>query len=180
MTMTKLILVRHGETDWNKERKVQGHTDIELNANGFKQAQNVAKMINLDEIDLCLCSSLKRAKQTAETIVNGKIPIYYTDLLKERCLGDYEGTQFKPEIIPKMWDYHLNDNSNNIESVKELLKRADKVLELIKKEYPNKNILIVSHGGFIKALHYSIIGYNENTDFLDFYVKNTEIKEYII
>ena len=77
-------------------------------------------------------------------------------------------------------DYKLNDKSCHIESVRDCLERARKFLEKIKKEYPNKVILIVSHGSFIKALHFNIVGYDENTDFLSFSPQNTTLYEYTL
>lgn len=83
-------------------------------------------------------------------------------------------------LIAKQWDYKLNNSSDNIESIRACLKRAEKFINKIKKEYNNKNILIVTHGGFMKALHFVIKGYDENTDFLSFYAQNSEIYEYEI
>ena len=60
------------------------------------------------------------------------------------------------------------------------MERAKQFINKIKNNYPNKNILIVSHAGLIKALHFNLIGYDENTDFLSFVPKNTTIYEYIL
>ncbi|MBQ1812741.1 MAG: histidine phosphatase family protein [Bacilli bacterium] len=60
------------------------------------------------------------------------------------------------------------------------MERAKQFINKIKNNYPNKNILIVSHAGLIKALHFNLIGYGENTDFLSFVPKNTTIYEYIL
>ena len=77
-------------------------------------------------------------------------------------------------------DYKLNDSSHNIESVHDCLKRANILLNKIKKNYPNKSILLVTHESFMKALHYNIIGYNKNTDFLSFNPENATLYEYIL
>ena len=82
----RLLVVRHEETDWNVERKMQGHVDIELNSNGIRQAN--ALRDNLEKqnynIDLIISSPLKRAKKTAEIISNGQIKIIYSDKIVER------------------------------------------------------------------------------------------------
>ena len=176
----KLYIVRHGKTDWNIMGLLQGQTNIELNEEGINDARKLSKEINLNEIDLCISSSLKRAKQTAEILTNNKIKIIYDDMIVERGFGDYEGKKINYDLIENQWNYKLNDSSNNIESIEACLIRAKKFLDKIKKEYSNKTILIVSHGSFIKCLHYNIIGYNENTDFLSFNPKNTTVYEYII
>ena len=82
--MIKLYVVRHGKTAWNEKGLLQGSTDIELNDVGIKEANNLRTKLNLDKIDICLSSPLKREKQTAQILVDNKIEIKYDDLLKER------------------------------------------------------------------------------------------------
>ena len=178
--MNKIFIVRHGQTDWNKLGLLQGTTDIEINEQGIKEAKLLAQNINLDEIDICLSSPLKRAMETAEILTQGKVSIISDDLLLERYFGSLEGKEISFDLIKRQWDYKLNDKSYNIESARDCLNRAHKFLEKIKKEYPNKSILIVSHGSFIKALHFNIVGYDENTDFLSFSPQNTTLYEYIL
>lgn len=178
--MNKLYVVRHGETDWNIKGILQGKTDIELNENGVRQAKLLKNKINIDDIDVVICSPLKRTKQTAEILVANKKNIIYDELILERDFGDFEGKPIEFDLISKQWDYKLNDKSNNIESIKDCLKRAEKFINKLNKEYSNKKILIISHGAFIKTLHFCIKGYNENTDLLSFNPKNAEVYEYII
>lgn len=176
--MNKLYIIRHGKTDWNNLRLMQGRVDIPLNEEGREDAVKLTSSINLSDIDICLSSPLKRARETAEIIVQNKLKIIYDDLLIERDFGDYEGCEVNFDLIQKQWDYNLNDKSGNIESIKECLNRAKVFLDKLKKDYPNKTILIISHGSFIKALHFNIIGYDENTDFLSFRPANTRVYEY--
>lgn len=75
--MNKLYIVRHGETDWNNKGLLQGTTDIELNKEGIKQVQELSKIIDLDKIDICICSPLKRTKETAKILVSNKKKIIY-------------------------------------------------------------------------------------------------------
>lgn len=136
--------------------------------------------MDLSKIDICICSPLKRTKETAELIVGDKKKIIYDELLLERGFGDFEGKKIDFNLIFKQWDYKLNDKEGNIETIKDCLARAKKFLDKVKKEYSNKSILIISHGSFIKTLHFNIIGYYENTDFLSFNPKNTTLYEYNI
>ena len=76
------------------------------------------------------------------------------------------------------WDYELNSNEHKVESIKGLFERAKKFLDKIKNKYGDKTILVVSHGALIRALHYVIVGYDSNTDFLKFNVKNAEVYKY--
>ncbi|MGM9834778.1 MAG: histidine phosphatase family protein [Bacilli bacterium] len=178
--MQKIYMVRHGKTDWNELGIIQGLTDTDLNQNGINEIKELSKELPIDEIDVVLCSPLKRARQTAELLVQGKKEIIIDELLTERCFGDLEGTKFILEDFAHYQDYKLNDDSKNVESIKDCMKRAEKFLEKIKQNYPDKTILVVSHGGFIKYLHFCIIGYDENTDFLSFFAKNSTIYEYMI
>lgn len=176
--MNKLYIVRHGKTNWNELKLLQGKTDIELNEEGKKQVKELSKAIDLDKIDICISSPLKRTKQTSLLITENKIPIIYDDLLLERGFGNYEGKPIKPELIEMQWDYKLNYQEENVEPIQECLERAKQFLEKIDKTYQNKNILIVSHGSLIKSLHFNLIGYDENTDFLSFRPKNATVYEY--
>lgn len=178
--MSKLYIVRHGKTSWNEKGLLQGSNDISLNEEGIKQAQELASKLDLSKIDICISSPLIRAKQTAEILVGNKLKIIYDDLLKERGFGNYEGKKISFELIGKHWDYRLNDSHNGIESIKDCLDRAKIFLDKIKKEYPNKNILIVSHFAFIKALYYNINGYDKNTNFTSFRPENATLYEFNI
>lgn len=178
--MIKLYVVRHGKTDWNKNSLMQGRIDIELCEEGINDAIELSKIIDIDKIDICFSSPLKRAKTTAEILVNNKLDIIYDDLLNERSFGNYEGMSFDIDLIKRSWEYDLDYSENKVEPMSSCLKRAKEFINKIKKEYPNKNILVVSHAGFIKALHFNIVGYDKNTDFLSFIPKNTTIYEYEI
>lgn len=178
--MTKLYMIRHGKTDWNLKRLVQGSVDIPLNEEGRNEAKSVAAKIDLSKMDVCIASPLQRASETAKIIIQNKLPIIYDDLLKERSFGDYEGTEATLEMINKHWDYKLNNKEGNIESIRECLDRAKQVLEKIRSEYSDKNVLLVSHGCLLKCIHFNIIGYDEETDFLSFNPQNATLYEYDI
>ena len=178
--MQTLYIVRHGKTDWNIKGLAQGRIDISLNEEGIESAKKLANELDINKIDICISSPLKRAKETAEILVKGKKNIIFDERLKERSLGDFEGKRIDFDIILKHWNYNLNDCECGIESIKDCLDRAKDFLNDIKIKYPNKRILIVSHGGFMKALHYNIEGYDENTDFLSFNPQNITLYKYEI
>ena len=113
--MNKLYIVRHGQTDWNVQKLLQGKTDIELNKEGIKQAKELTKVIDLDKIDICICSPLKRTRKTAELIVGDKVPIVYDELVLERGFGNYEGKPIIFDLIAKQWDYKINDREEGID-----------------------------------------------------------------
>ena len=165
--MNKIYVVRHGETDWNKNGICQGKTNISLNENGVAQAKVLKDKINVNLIDICYVSPLNRTIETAKIITNNKLDLIIDDRIVERGFGTLEGKPF-------------NYDEYDIEAIKEVLKRAKDFLDYLNKTYDNKNILIISHGAFIKALYFNIVGYNSKTDFLSFFPKNGEVLEFDI
>src|SRR5574337_351345 len=97
MEWTRLLLVRHGETAWNADGRVQGHLDIALNDVGRTQARRLAEKLR-DEgerIDLIYSSDLARARQTAQAVADAAgVPLQITPALRERCFGAFEGRRF--------------------------------------------------------------------------------------
>lgn len=178
--MNKIYVVRHGETDWNKNGICQGKTNISLNENGIAQAKVLKDKINVNLIDICYVSPLNRTIETAKIITNNKLDLIIDDRIVERGFGTLEGKPFNYDATAKSWDYELNYDEYDIEAIKEVLKRAKYFLDYLNKTYDNKNILIISHGAFIKALYFNIVGYNSKTDFLSFFPKNGEVLEFDI
>ena len=178
----KIYTVRHGQTEWNKKGLYQGKTDVPLNEEGKKQATLVKEKLKDKKIDLIISSPLKRAKETAEIISDGKIKIITDSLIVERGLGEYEGSPVNDNGYSANFycNYKLNSDEKGVESVRNLLDRAQLFLDKIKQEYDNKNILIVSHGATIRAINYVIVGYCEDEKFLDFDVRNCSLFEYDI
>lgn len=88
----EILLTRHGQTEWNLLKKVQGKADIELNEKGIQQAEETRDFLKNEKIDLILCSPLKRALQTAEIINQGRnIRMIIDERVSERDFGEFEG-----------------------------------------------------------------------------------------
>ena len=180
----KLYLVRHGQTDWNIKKQVQGVTDIALNETGIKQAEALHQQILAQGIkfDLCYASPLQRARKTAEIIVDNSCPIIISELLKERCFGDLEQMAVEPHTMGvDFYDINLNTAAYNVEPILDLLARTKEFLEQVKADTSEDSvILVVAHGALLKALTANIIGYDEKTDFSALRYDNCEIREYNI
>lgn len=156
-----IYLLRHGETDWNKEGRIQGHTDIPLNQKGRLQIAQTAKGLSgiCPDIDLILCSPLWRARESAEIAAeNLHYPIeriVVEPLLIERCFGEAEGMTAKERAI-KYPNYQYSDTGYRfpgIEEYEDLMKRADSVFRKIMSTHNDKeNILVVSHGAILAAV----------------------------
>jgi len=152
-----LILARHGETDWNKNGLLQGSSDFaKLNNVGKKQAKALGKALLKFNVDIIYSSPLKRASETAE-IINKilKKEIVFDDALKERGWGDWEGRDAAVEFL-RLEKMDIRTRFNfmppNGESWKEFEIRLIKSIEKIIENNNDKRVLIVTHGGSIRAL----------------------------
>ena len=176
----KLYAIRHGETDWNVEHKAQGQTDIELNENGINQAMAAKVAVHNLDIDFIISSPLKRAAKTAEILSDGKYEIIYDERLKERSFGDIEGKKLNDINFEELNNCEKNLSIYNIEPVNSVLNRVNNFLIEIKTKYPNKSLLIVTHGGTLRALNACINGIPENKILKSQGYQNCEIREFII
>ena len=150
-----LYIMRHGITDWNKKHKLQGRTDIPLNDEGRKMAKAAAGEYKDIHFDICYCSPLIRARETAQIMLDGRnIPIITDERLSEMCFGVYEGLENSfdiPDCPINMLFYHpekYTTPAEGAESLEELFARTgeflnDAVFEQVKS---GKDILIVGHG----------------------------------
>lgn len=174
----KLYLVRHGSTRWNEEGRLQGTTDVPISNLGIKQANDVKVKLRDVNFDVCVSSPLLRAKQTAFIIVDGKVEVLTDALLTERELGGFEGKAHEEYERLNYWDYQENLSINGVEGIKDLFSRTKLFLDGLKRDYPNKTVLVVSHGATLRAIHYNVVGYDENTKFLEFKINNGDVYEY--
>lgn len=176
----KLYLVRHGQTDWNVQMLAQGRTDIPLNSTGIAQAEALRDRVKDYKFDICYCSPLVRAAKTAEIVVDGRCKIVHDKLLVERCFGKYEGTSPTDDWL-KYWHLDCNDDVMGMEPLTKVFERSKEFLEKIRKNHSSDaSILVVGHGGMLKTLHYNIVGYEDDTDFMSMHFKNGDIWEYEI
>lgn len=149
-----IYLVRHGETNWNQEEKLQGHTDIPLNQNGRLQINHAAEgfaSLHVD-IDFIISSPLLRAYESAEIFAEKlsyeKDKILTEPLLIERCFGVGEGL-----TSAERKEKYPDDIYPGMESFKDLIERAHSVFEKIVKTCKDSNhIMIVAHGAILYAI----------------------------
>jgi probable phosphoglycerate mutase len=156
----KLILVRHGETYWNEEKRVQGgDSDIELNDTGLEQARKLATFLKNEPIATILSSPLKRAIATAEVIASHhQLPIKIDERLSELKVGELEGvsvsnlgTTFSQFLI-QWWQNRGSEVLPDGETLVELQQRAWKVIEGILQEHKDSTVVVVSHYFVILAI----------------------------
>lgn len=154
-----IYLVRHGKTDWNKQGLIQGHTDIPLNIEGEKEAEELAKELNNIKFDGVFSSDLLRAKRTADIIAKEhELAVKTTKALRERYFGHLEGKpaeklkEISREISKLEESKRFSYKSHPlVESDDELMSRFLTFLREIAISNPGKNILIITHGGVIRV-----------------------------
>lgn len=170
-----IIIVRHGQTDWNKEKIYQGRKDIELNNTGLNQAKILKNELKDIKFDYVFSSPLKRALKTAQIITNQKIKI--DQRLTERCNGEFEGRYIND--CPSDYDFNNPlDTRYGIETVDKFKNRILSFLDELKTKYANKNILIVTHSGVILYIREYFEGPPKNNDFINYKTKNCEVLKY--
>lgn len=174
-----IMLVRHGQTDWNVKRRVQGWANICLNENGKKQAFIVAKSLIDVKIDLIISSPLERALQTAEIINKYKnVPIIIDERLKERNFGEFEGLEKNNFDFDGFWNYKMNNKYLKAENIERFFNRVYDFLDEIKETYKDKKVLLVTHGGVSVAVKCYFFGIPDMYSLFPLCIDNCEVDEF--
>ena len=155
---THIIVVRHGETEWNRDKIFQGQLDSPLSELGIKQAQAVAHALKDETIDAAYSSDLGRAAHTAKIIVEPHgLNVAFEQRLRERHLGVFQGLK-KEEIKSRFGndlDQYRSGDPNHVipggESSRQRYERSTSCLLDIVKKHEGKQILIVTHGGVLRG-----------------------------
>lgn len=154
--MTRLCLLRHGETDWNAQRRIQGNLDLPLNATGLAQARAAARGLVEAGIELIFSSDLLRARQTAEAAAQHTgLPVNFCAELRERRYGIFEGMTYD-EAQRRFPDLYARFESRDTafavpdgESLGQLAARVESALRRIANDHPTQTVLVVTHGGVL-------------------------------
>ena len=158
----KIYFIRHGETDWNRKRKIQGQADIPLNDTGRKQAEAAAIWLRNVMFDAIFSSPLARARETAEIIRNGRdIPVYIDERLIEIAYGSCEGMSLRLiHACPFLRLHTYFEKPQNYippkggESIQELKARCRSFLEerILPMEEVYGSVMVACHGALIRAM----------------------------
>lgn len=166
---TDIILIRHGETDWNVERRLQGFIDIPLNAHGHRQAESLALALRDDSFSVVCTSDLQRARATAERIcLDRGARLHVEPALRERSFGAFEGLR-RPDIEAlhpeafRAWqarehDAVLPDGRQPAETLAGFYDRAITAVTRLAVLYAGQTIVVVAHGGVLDCIYREAAG----------------------
>ncbi len=167
--MTELLLIRHGETAWNRERRMQGHIDIPLSEAGLRQAQALGQALAAERPDAIYSSDLGRARTTAQPIAEAhKMSLMLSASLRERCYGAFEGLLYEeinqryPQAFAAWRARELHARfpagEREAETQQEFHDRAVKAVTDLVSAHPAGKLVIVTHGGVLDCVYREATG----------------------
>jgi probable phosphoglycerate mutase len=188
MSPTNIILIRHGETAWNAERRLQGHIDIALNDEGMRQAAATAAALAGEQIDLIVSSDLQRAAHTADALAASRaMPVQRDPLLRERCFGGFEGLLYAEieQRFPRefaAWqardiDAPMPSGARVAETFRQFYQRAVGAIVHWGATHPGRTLALVAHGGVLECAYRAALGLSLETP-RDFPVLNASINRF--
>ncbi len=175
----KLYVIRHGLTKCNVEKKYNGRYDEDIIEEGINQAIKVSHIVKDLNIDLIICSPMKRTKHTMELVNANNIDVIYDDRLMERDNGKLTLTKIDEYYDNEYYNYYSTKPVEGLETLPELFNRVHSFLDEVKIKYSDKNILLVTHGAVARAIQFYFEEMPKDGMLLKISgQKNCEIKEY--
>jgi len=188
--MTTLLLIRHGETAWNAERRLQGHIDIALNPEGLRQAEALADALAGETVDVVVASDLQRARQTAEAVAaRHGLAVQIDAALRERCYGAFEGLLYS-EIAQRYpadfraWqardvDAQMPAGLREGETFRRFYQRSLTAILDWAARHPGRTLAMVAHGGVLECAYRAATGMPLETP-RNFPIKNASVNRFTI
>jgi len=181
MKETEIILIRHGETEWNSQKRMQGHSNSDLSEVGRGQIQALGELMKNVSFDHIYSSDSLRTSQTAEAITQySGHTLQFDQRIREKNLGVFEGltsTEAK-ERHPEIYRLFKTAGANYVidegESTQQLLERALEFIEEIRLRHPQERVVMVTHGGVVRVLMKHALGLSIDAP-TRFIIKNTGI-----
>lgn len=171
--MTELILLRHGETDWNRELRFQGQVDVPLNAVGHAQAERLAQRLAGEPVHHLVSSDLVRTRQTAQPIVRQLLPTLVLDtvtdaMLREQNFGSVDGMRVADIRAQHadVWDGWTQFQADFVipggESTRQFHARVMAAVQRLVKAHPGQTLVVVTHGGVLDMVYRTALGLGLN------------------
>lgn len=174
----KITIVRHGQTDFNFENKIQGSTNNYLNDEGRRQCKILRDKLSDKHFDYCYMSPLLRTVETAMILIGERVETVPDKRLIERGMGNFEGKCRDEYDSKKYWNYALNSGDDGVEKVQDIFERCTDFLNYLYERHPNQSILIVSHGSPIRAFHHILSNSDLYGNLLDVEINNCYCEEF--
>ena len=171
-----IYVVRHGQTDWNLQKRAQGRKDIMLNENGIEQARNLKESLNGIKFGKVISSPLKRAKETAEILAPGSV--IEDNRIIERDFGEFEGLSAKEFDNDGFWSYKKNCTYKSAENIRDVFNRVYNFLDELENEHKDEDVLVVTHGGILVVINTYFNGIPEDDDLFNVNLKNCGINKF--
>jgi broad specificity phosphatase PhoE len=155
--VTTLLLARHGETDWNRDGRWQGHSNTRLNESGRRQAAELAEA--LDGVDVLYSSDLDRARETAEIVAARLgLEVRFDRRLRERSFGAWEGLtmddiESRYAEPYRRWRAGESHGAEDAEPFEAFGARVQEFLQDVLARHPEETVLVIAHGGAIRVIH---------------------------
>jgi broad specificity phosphatase PhoE len=147
--VTTILLARHGETDWNRDLRFQGHADVPLNDTGRAQARELARSLAEEPFDAVYSSDLLRARETAEIVASRLgLAVELDEGLREIDVGSWQGST-RSELDGREWDGEAYDDHRR-RTVASILRIAER--------HPDASVLVVAHGGTLRRIQEATAG----------------------
>ena len=187
---TSIFLIRHGETAWNAERRLQGHIDITLNDEGRRQAGALAMALAGAPLSAVIASDLQRARETAQAVADRHdLPVHTDRQLRERCYGGFEGMLYA-EIAQRYPQHYTAWQGRDIdavmppgervaESFRQFYARALAAIHHWARQYAGKTIAVVAHGGVLECIYRAALGLPLDSA-RDFQIRNASINRFTL
>ncbi|HEU4373523.1 MAG TPA: histidine phosphatase family protein [Telluria sp.] len=169
MPITNIVLIRHGETAWNAERRLQGHIDIALNTEGLRQADALGAALAGEHFDAIVASDLQRARQTADAVAATRgMPVGQDAGLRERCFGGFEGLLYAEieqhyPVEFAAWqardvDAPMPPGPRQAETFRQFYDRTIGTMLRLAQAHAGQTIALVAHGGVLECAYRAALG----------------------
>ena len=175
----KLHVIRHGQTATNAAKGMVGRKQVyRLTETGEEQARQARSLTDQLDYDIVISSPLLRAKVTCEIVNVKNKPVLEDDRIMERDCGVMEGRPKESFDYPHYWNYHYDFDFEGMMPIHDFVKTVWDFLDDVKKTYPDKNVLVVTHNGVCRAIGAYFNGIPEDGNLTVYAHENCEIKTY--
>lgn len=149
-----LYLIRHGETELNRQHRWNCQAEEDINETGVRQAEAAAEEVAKLPLDLIICSPMKRTRHTCAIVNRNNVPVIYDERIMERSGGVVTGMPYDAYDHDVYYDLNTKEWPEGMEPLPDFMKRVHELVSEVKEKYSGKNVLLVTHGGVCRCVKY--------------------------